>query len=195
MNTTHLLVLISAYGYAFIFLGTFFEGETIVIAAGFLSKLGILNFWTAMLAAFLGAVSGDNFWYLVGRYGGIRFLHKYGKWIGITQHRINKAHLFFDQHGTHAIFLARFIFGTRLVTAMLAGSSGMQEKKFLKANSAGALLWVSVVGALGYLLAKSFKTLIILVKRIEFILLILALLAIIIVIFRLRANRKNKGNQ
>lgn len=195
MAETHILKLISAYGYAFIFLGTFFEGELVVLGAAFLAHIGLLNFWWAMAVAFLGAVSGDNFWYLVGRNGGIRFLHKYGSKIGITEERIAKAHAFFEKHGGKTIFLARFVFGTRLLTAMIAGSSEMEEKKFLTSNVLGALLWVSVTGSLGYLLGKSFKYLAILVKRTEIILLILAVLAIIIVILYLKFHTKRKLNK
>jgi membrane protein DedA with SNARE-associated domain len=193
MGHIRLLELISAYGYAFIFLGTFFEGELVVIAAGFLAKIGLVNFWWAMLFCFLGAVSGDNFWYVVGKYGGIQFLHKYGKFLGVNQERIDKAHRFFDKYGMGTVFIARFIFGTRLTTSMVAGSSKMPENKFLKANISGAIVWVGIVGSLGYLFGKSFKMIALLVKRTETILLILAVLAIIIVIFRLRQRSKNKG--
>ncbi len=188
MTHTHLLELINAYGYAFIFLGTFFEGELIVLAAAFLAHIGVLDLSTAMLVCFLGAISGDNFWYVVGKYGGVRFLQKYGNKIGFTETRYLRAHRFFDNHGGKTIFLARFVFGTRLITAMIAGSSGMPEKKYLKANIAGAALWVIVIGSLGYLFGKSFNYLSVLVKRTEIVLLILAVLAIIIVIFHLKSR-------
>lgn len=190
LHSYGILHLIGAYGYAFIFLGTFFEGELVVIAAAFLSRIGVVNFWAAMLAAFLGAISGDNFWYLVGRYGGVRFLHRRGRIIGITEERIAKAHAFFEKYGEKTVFFARFVFGARLTTAMVAGSSEMPERNFLIANVSGALVWVGLVGSLGYLFGKSFKTLAILVKRAELLLLILAILAIIILILRLKRRSK-----
>lgn len=185
--------MVSAYGYAFIFFGTFFEGELVVIASAFLARFGVINFWLAMLICYLGTVSGSNFWYVVGKYGGMELLHKHGKYFGINEARVQKAHDFFAKYGVRTIFLSRFVFGVRLTSSLIAGSSEMDEKKFLEANLSGAAVWLIIVGSLGYLFGKSLKTVELLVKRTETTLLILAVLAIIILIFRFRQRSKNKG--
>jgi len=57
---------IENYGYAAILVGTFLEGETILILAGPAAHLGYLNLPLVMLAAFLGSLSGDQLFFCLG---------------------------------------------------------------------------------------------------------------------------------
>ena len=52
--------LITTYGYPALFLGTFLEGETILIIAGIAAFEGMLDIHQAILTAFIGSMSGDN---------------------------------------------------------------------------------------------------------------------------------------
>lgn len=80
-NLQNVFYYLSKYGYGFIFLGTIFEGELVLLTAGFLAFLGVFNLWLVIIVAFFGASVGDNFWYHVGHIGGIPFLQSYGKYI------------------------------------------------------------------------------------------------------------------
>ena len=57
--------LVSHYGYVALVIGTFFEGETILIAAGFAAHGGYLKLQWVTLAAFLGSLAGDQFYIIV----------------------------------------------------------------------------------------------------------------------------------
>lgn len=176
------------YGYGFLFLGTLMEGELILLTAGFLSYLGLMNFWLVLLFGFFGAIVGDNLWFWIGYKVGPNCLERFGKYLFLNETRIQKAKLYFNNHGRKTVFASRFIFGTRISSAILAGAFGMQRKTFVKSNVLGAGVWAIITAMLGYLFGSSFNLLARLFRRAEISLLILLLLAIIILILRFSLN-------
>ena len=62
------------FGYFALFLGTFFEGETILVLAGFLAFRGYMDLKLVMIVAFLGSYAGDQLWYFLGRKHGRKLL-------------------------------------------------------------------------------------------------------------------------
>ncbi|GAW66758.1 hypothetical protein GPEL0_01r2252 [Geoanaerobacter pelophilus] len=52
---------LQVHGYWVLFLGTFLEGEAILIFAGFLAFGGYLNIYLVMLSALAGSFLGDQF--------------------------------------------------------------------------------------------------------------------------------------
>ncbi len=177
-----------AYGYGFLFLGTLLEGELVLLAAGFLAYLGLMNFWLALIVGFCGAIAGDNLWFWMGRKSGQQFIEKFGRYFFLTARRLKKARIYFENHGSKTIFISRFIFGTRISSAVLAGALGMDWKNFAKSNLVGAVVWTIVTLAIGYLFGHSFEFLLKIFRRAEIALLILAGAAIIILIFRFLMN-------
>ncbi|WP_217994833.1 DedA family protein [Methylogaea oryzae] len=59
--------IISQYGYIALFIGTFLEGETILLVAGYLAHEGHLGLTLAILSAFLGTFAGDQTFFFLGR--------------------------------------------------------------------------------------------------------------------------------
>ncbi|MBX9756712.1 MAG: DedA family protein, partial [Pseudomonadaceae bacterium] len=55
------------FGYFALFLGTFFEGETILVLAGFLASRGYMQIEWVLVTAFFGSYAGDQLWYYLGR--------------------------------------------------------------------------------------------------------------------------------
>ena len=175
---------LTVYGYGFLFLGTVFEGELILLTAGFLAYLGGLNFFLVLIFAFAGAIFGDNLWYFAGKKGGTKLIDRYGKFFFLTAKRIDRARKYFETHGSKTIFFSRFIFGTRVSTALLAGSLGMPQRKFFRSNLAGAASWTVITAGLGYVFGKSFELLRSQLAQTENALLILGFFAIILFILR-----------
>jgi membrane protein DedA with SNARE-associated domain len=55
--------ILKTYGYWAIFIGTFAEGETILILGGIAAKLGYLALPWVILAAFVGGLCGDQLFF------------------------------------------------------------------------------------------------------------------------------------
>lgn len=177
------------YEYLVVFLGTIIEGEVVLLTAGFLAFNGAVNVYWVILIAFLGAITGDNIWYAVGRYGGLKFINRYGKFMLLSKERIQRAAEYFEKHGRKTVFFSRFIFGTRIGSAALAGTFGMSRKRFILSNAVGALTWVIITVLLGYFFGSSFHNLRHAVHGTEIALLILAALAFIIAIIRIAVTQ------
>ncbi len=66
----YLECLVREYGYFALLIGTFLEGETILIIGGLLAKLGLLKLPTVMLVVFIGSFSGDQLYFYIGYFKG-----------------------------------------------------------------------------------------------------------------------------
>src|ERR1051325_4806479 len=67
-------LLLHKFGYLAVFVGTFLEGETILVMAGFFAERGYLHLLGVILTAFAGAFVGHVFWFWLGRTQGVKLL-------------------------------------------------------------------------------------------------------------------------
>ncbi|HPI91955.1 MAG TPA: DedA family protein [Deltaproteobacteria bacterium] len=134
------------YGYAIILVGTFFEGETVLVMAGFLSHQGYLSFSFVVLSAFLGTFAGDQLYFFMGRKKGIAYLDSHRSWKAKSTRVLS----LMRRNQTAVILLFRFIYGIRTVTPFLIGASGISPWKFMAYNCVGGFAWALVIACLGY---------------------------------------------
>ncbi len=73
--------LIIKYGYIAIFLGAFFESESIVlILGGLAARLGYLDLPWLMAVSYCAIFGGDQFYFFLGRWRGKEILSRYPRW-------------------------------------------------------------------------------------------------------------------
>jgi membrane protein DedA with SNARE-associated domain len=125
-------------------------GETILIAASIYAGSGRLNVVGVGIIGFVAAVAGDNIGFAIGHYGGRALVLRWGRYVRLTEERLDKAEAFFARHGGWIITVARFIEVLRQVNGLVAGISGMRWRRFLVFNALGAALWVGTWVSLGY---------------------------------------------
>lgn len=159
--------LIAEYGYLAILIGTFLEGETIVILAGFAAHMGILELPWVIAAAVAGSFSGDQFYYYLGRRWGPRIIAKRLSW----QEGAQKVYKHLHRHQYFLILTFRFYYGLRNVTPFAVGSAMVPRARFFTLNLIGAVVWAVAFACLGYLAGEAVKLLIDDVKRYELYLL------------------------
>lgn len=138
--------LIEQYGYLAVFVGTFLEGETILVLGGLSAKLGYLNLAWVMVAAFAGSLFGDQLYFFLGRYRGRSFIARHPKW----EARLAKVHRLMARHETLFVLFFRFLYGLRTVTPFALGAGSISTGKFVVLNVAGALIWAVTVALLGW---------------------------------------------
>ena len=125
-------------------------GETILIAASIYAGSGRLNVVAVGVIGFVAAVTGDNIGFAIGHFGGRALVLRWGRYVRLTEKRLDKAEAFFERHGGWIITVARFIEVLRQVNGLVAGISGMRWRRFLVFNALGAALWVGTWVSLGY---------------------------------------------
>ena len=73
----------------------------------------------------------------------------------VKESYIEKTQAFFDQYGTKAIVLARFVPIVRTFTPFVAGVGNMDfKKKFMPYDIMGGVLWISSMTIAGYILGS-----------------------------------------
>ena len=75
----------------------------------------------------------------------------------MTPKTLKLAEDYFQRFGLWTIFFARFITGLRVVGALAAGTAGMAWRRFLIANTTGALAWAVAMTLLGYFFGHSWE--------------------------------------
>ena len=99
-------------------------------------------------AAFLGNVVG----YEIGRAAGTPLYSRGGRLL--KPEHFDKAHAFFDKHGSKAIVLARFVPVVRTFITAVAGVSKMDRRRFFTYSFIGAVLWAFIVTLMGFFLGQ-----------------------------------------
>lgn len=163
MSITHVLTnFISHYGLPALFvtlvletLGAPVPGESAILVTSGLAAQGDLNPYGVAIAAFCGAVLGDNIGYLIGRKFGRPAIICYGSRVGITDKVFDRAEGIMQRRGPIIVVGARFVALLRQMNGLVAGSTGMDWRVFLAANMVGAALWAGVYTFIGYSLGKT----------------------------------------
>ncbi|SBV99602.1 putative membrane-associated protein [uncultured delta proteobacterium] len=143
--------LLQSYGYLALLIGTFLEGETIVIIAGFLAQQELLSPPLIALCAFCGSVTSDQFMFILGRWKGMAIIQRFEK----LEKKVAKAARLLARYETPLILGFRFIYGVRNVTPILMGVSGVSHLKFLVLNVIGAAVWAVSFTAAGYFFGQA----------------------------------------
>lgn len=149
-------LLFGDYGYIVLFLGLVLEfialpfpGETTMAYAGYLSYAGNLNFGWLIVLAFLGTTIGMTITYFIGLKAGLPFIHRYGKWVLLSESKIEHVQKWFNKYGQGLIFIGYFIPGVRHFTGYFAGIISVPFRRFALYAYSGALFWVVLFISIG----------------------------------------------
>lgn len=135
-------------------------GETILLLASFLafSQHELRLPWIIVVAT-VAATLGDNLGFALGYFGGRPLLLRYQSLFRIKGSVIARGEELFAKYGSVTVFLARFVFGMRIIAGPMAGVLRMSWRKFLIFNFLGAVVWVTVISCAGYLFGRHWNRL------------------------------------
>ena len=160
----YVLDWISRYGYAAIFtllmlgiVGLPVPDETLLTFTGYLIFSHRLKLAPAFLTVLLGTMCGITLSYMLGRTFGLALIHRFGKYLHLTEERLAKAHAFFERAGHWSLTFGYFVPGVRHFTAYAAGVSCLEPHLFALFAYFGAFLWASAFLSLGYFLGERWQ--------------------------------------
>ena len=135
--------------------------ELIMPLAGWLliekQSLGVVYILVAGAYGALGCTIGSITAYEVGMHGGRPFLNKYGKYILVSRHDIDRAERWFNKSGSWAIFVSRLLPVVRTFISLPAGIARMHLIKFLVYTFSGSFIWCAGLAYGGYLLGEHWE--------------------------------------
>jgi membrane protein DedA with SNARE-associated domain len=154
---------LASYGILAVVVGTFLEGETILLLAGIAVHSGYLDLPSVVAAGFFGSVAGDQLYFYLGRRHGAALLAKRPRWHA----RVARARRFLDRHHIAFILGFRFLYGLRTVSPFAIGLSGVSVRRYVILNAAGAFVWSCAVVLLGYSIGRGAEALLGRMKEVE----------------------------
>jgi membrane protein DedA with SNARE-associated domain len=153
MSLETLTELIRQYGYLAILIGTFLEGETILILGGFAAHMGYLDLPLVIASAFAGSFSGDQLYFYIGRHFGQKIIARRLSW----QEGAEKVYKHLHRHQNLLILTFRFFYGFRNVTPFAVGAARISRSRFFTLNLIGAVVWAVSFGSAGFLFGEAFR--------------------------------------
>ncbi|HEX6020208.1 MAG TPA: DedA family protein [Burkholderiaceae bacterium] len=151
--------LIQSYGYAAVAVGTFLEGETVLLLAGAAASSGHLSMPLVIAVATVASFAGDQLFFQLGRLYGRSLLERFPS---LRQGTV-RARALLARHDIPVILSIRFLYGLRIAGPIAIGMSGVSWRRFLVFNLLGAIAWALVIAGVGYwsghALARLFATL------------------------------------
>lgn len=162
------LIIMEKFGYLGIIFAMFAENvfppipsELIMPAAGFAVARGDLNLILVILAGTLGSVLGALPLYYLGRLLNedrlMVFTEKYGKYVFVKPSDIRSSSVWFDKHGSKAVFFGRMVPGIRSFISIPAGMSKMPLLPFLAFTALGSSIWTSLLTIAGYYFGENYE--------------------------------------
>jgi membrane protein DedA with SNARE-associated domain len=176
MIITHTVNFISALGYWGVALGMLIEScniplpsEVILPFGGYLVSTGRLSFWGTVLAGLAGGTLGSALSYYIGRRGGRPLLLHYGRYIAVTEDKLNRADRWFARYGNITIMVARLVPIVRTFISFPAGITAINFPLFIIYTVLGSLPWCILLTWLGVQLGQNWNTLEGVFHRLDFL--------------------------
>ena len=117
-----------------------------------------LNFLVVGLMGTLGNLVGSLLAYWVGRVGGRPLIERWGRYVFLREHELDRAEAWFDQHGQAAVFVSRLLPVVRTFISLPAGVAEMPIGRFTVYTFAGCLPWTFALAGVGYALGSRWTT-------------------------------------
>src|SRR6476661_2328782 len=144
-------LLLQKFGYLAVFVGTFLEGETILVLAGFFAERGYLRLPLVSVCAFGGAYTGHVFWFWLGRSQGVKLLERFPR----MKKHFGKGIRIFERYGAPAIFITQWLYGLRITCAVIIGISRISAIKFLIYEAITCAVWAFVIAGAGFYFGRA----------------------------------------
>jgi membrane protein DedA with SNARE-associated domain len=185
------------YGYLAIFLLMLaesacipFPSEVTMLVGGWYAATGELNFFWVGALGVLGNLVGSWAAYGVGRTTGRGLLDRYGKYILIRSHDIDRAEVWWEKYGEAATFFSRLLPVIRTFISLPAGIARMPLGKFSVYTFLGVIPWTFALAWLGVVVEDNWEAVL---NYFDVPTLIISMLLVIgAVVWYLRRRRQRK---
>lgn len=155
---------VTNYGYWAIFLLMLaesacipFPSEVTMLVGGWYAADGRLDFFWVGVAGVLGNLVGSWIAYAIGRKTGRGILDRYGKYILIRSHDIDKAEIWWEKYGEAATFFSRLLPVIRTFISLPAGIAKMPFGKFTLYTFLGVIPWTFALTWLGVVVEDNWE--------------------------------------
>ena len=152
----NIIIWIDSSKYFLLFIGTIIEGPVVMMASGFLYKLGKFSLLPMYFTLVLGDFTADIIWYSFGRLGTRNAIFKYGHFVGINPYNLEKIEKLFNKYHQKILIISKLTMGLgfAFIVLIVAGMFKVPFKNYVILNLIGGFIWTAFVVAIGYFLGN-----------------------------------------
>ena len=132
--------------------------EIIMPFAGYLVYTGRFSLFWAATAGAIGCNLGSIVAYWVGAAGGRPLVMRYGRWVLMSHHDLDRMTKFFEKYGTITVLLGRLLPVVRTFIAFPAGVARMPQLRFHIYTFIGSWPWCYALAYVGMRLDQAWET-------------------------------------
>jgi membrane protein DedA with SNARE-associated domain len=132
--------------------------ELIMPFSGYLVYLGRFNLFLVATAGMVGCNLGSAVAYWIGARGGRPLVERYGRWVLMSRHDLDRMTWFFNKYGSIAVLLARMLPVVQTFIAFPAGIAKMPRLRFHIYTSVGSWPWYFCLAYAGMKLGERWHT-------------------------------------
>jgi membrane protein DedA with SNARE-associated domain len=129
--------------------------DLIMITAGVQAATGIYSLFELLIAIEAAMIVGGSIQFFLARGMGRAFIYRVGRFIGLTQQRLDQAMSALQRRGALGVFLGLNIPGARAGIIPAAGLAGLTYPAFAPAMISGSSIFYGWHIALGYIVGPS----------------------------------------
>lgn len=169
--------------------------DVIILTAAAWAAGGKLVLWQAVLAILVALVLGGSVQYLLARGPGRNLLYRFGRYLGLTQARLDAASVRVKKGGMFGVGLAILIPGVRGVAIAASGLAGVPLRTFLPGLVLGSSLFLALHVFLGFLGGSLFAIVGKVVPSAGIGLIVLLLLVAVFLLWLIAYRRQKEARQ
>ena len=157
MSLSEIFILLDNYKYLFLFPIVVIEGPIITVIAGLLVSLGHLNIFITYAVIVFGDMVGDSLYYVIGFYGRLGFVERWGHFLGMTKERVVKIENHFTNHTGKTLITGKLTHFAGAVILVAAGVAKVPYWKFIWYNFLPTIPKSLALLLLGYYFGKAYQ--------------------------------------
>jgi membrane protein DedA with SNARE-associated domain len=143
-----------------------------------------LGFWAVVLAGTLGNLVGSWLAYWAGDRGGRPLIDRFGRYLLIRPHEVDRASLWFERNGEATVFVSRLLPVVRTFISLPAGVAEMPFWRFTAYTLAGCLPWCLVLTWLGAVMGARWEEVEVLLRPVSWLIALVLVVGLVVVIHR-----------
>jgi membrane protein DedA with SNARE-associated domain len=155
---------VAHYGYAAVFVLMLldaacipFPSEVTMLVGGWYASQGKMDVLAVGAFGTLGSLVGSWIAYAVGATAGRGFIERYGRFVMIRSHEMDRVQHWWDEHGEATVFFGRLLPVVRTFISLPAGIAEMSFWRFTTFTLIGVAIWSYVFAFLGDLLGNHWE--------------------------------------
>lgn len=186
------------WGYPAIFLLMAVESACIPVPSeitmpfgGLLAASGRLDLWLVGLVGAVANLVGSWAAYAAGATGGRAFVLRYGTYVRIRPHDLDRAEAWFERYGDRAVFWSRLLPVVRTFISLPAGAARMPLGRFSVYTLLGCLPWSYGLAYGGFVLGRNWERLASNVELAAYAIAAILVLGVVVLVVRRRRRARS----